>query len=60
MERQAWVLVREAPSSGTPEEISPKVRKPRQEHAGRIEALLSDAQRKRWRELLGQAPFSLD
>jgi hypothetical protein len=37
-----------------PREIRPKVMKLRQEHEGKIEAILDDAQKKQWKELLGK------
>jgi hypothetical protein len=51
-------LIREARSGGRPEEIHPKVMKIRKEQEGKIEALLTDAQRKQWKEMLGK-PFDL-
>ncbi|WP_202947401.1 hypothetical protein [Zavarzinella formosa] len=52
-------LMKEARSGGNPEEIRPKVMKIRKEHEGKIEALLTDAQKKQWQEMLGKA-VSLD
>lgn len=46
-------LIKEAQKGGNPQEIGPKIRKIRKEQEDRIEALLSDAQKKRWKELLG-------
>jgi hypothetical protein len=37
----------------------PKIMKIREEHEDRIEALLSDAQKKQWKEMLGK-PLALD
>src|SRR5258707_5540095 len=37
-----------------PEEIRPKMMKIRKEQEGKIEALLSDAQKKQWKEMLGK------
>lgn len=51
-------LMREAQSGGNPQEIGPKLRKIHKEQEERIEALLSDAQKKQWMELLGK-PFDL-
>src|SRR5262249_54321446 len=42
-----------------PEEIAPKAMKVRKAHEGKIEALLSAAQKERWKEMLGK-PFVLD
>jgi hypothetical protein len=47
-------LMKEAQKGGKPEEIRPKMMKLRKEQEDRIEALLSDAQKKRWKEMLGK------
>jgi hypothetical protein len=52
-------LIKEAESGGNPEEIRPKVMKIRKEQEGKIEALLTDAQKKQWKEMLGK-PLALD
>lgn len=52
-------LIKEAQSGGNPEEIRPKVMKIRMEHEGKIEALLTDAQKKQWKAMLGK-PLALD
>ena len=52
-------LVKEAQSGGNPEEIRPKIEKLRKDHAQELEAVLSDAQKKQWKELLGP-PFELE
>jgi len=54
MQKKIEPLLKEVEKSGTPEEIRPKAMKIREEHARRIEALLSDAQKKQWKELLGK------
>jgi hypothetical protein len=59
MHKQIQGLVKEVESGGNPEEIFPKVREVRKVHAGRIEAILTDIQKKQWRELLGK-PLHLD
>lgn len=46
MQKKIEPLLKEAQKGGKPEEIRPKVMKIREEHMGRIEALLSDAQKK--------------
>jgi hypothetical protein len=51
-------LVREAQSGGNPEKIRPKMMRLRQDYEQKIEALLNDAQKRRWKELLGE-PFDL-
>jgi hypothetical protein len=59
MQKKIEPLIKEAQSGGNPEDIRPKIMKIRQEHEGRIEAVLSDAQKKQWKELLG-TPLDLD
>jgi hypothetical protein len=52
-------LIKEAQSNGNPEEIRPKAMKIRKEHADKIEAILTDAQKMQWKEMLGK-PLPLD
>lgn len=59
MQKRIEPLAKEIESGGRPEEIMPKVMKVRREHESRIEALLTDTQRKQWSKLLGK-PFKLD
>jgi Spy/CpxP family protein refolding chaperone len=59
LQRKVGPLIKEAQSGGDPEEIRPKVMKIRKEHEGKIEALLTDAQKKQWKEMLGK-PLALD
>jgi hypothetical protein len=47
-------LLKEAQKGGDPREIGPKIKKIRKEQEERIEALLSDAQKKQWKEMLGK------
>lgn len=54
MQKRTELLAKETQKGGKPEEIGPKLMKICQEHVGRIEALLSDAQKKQWKELLGK------
>jgi hypothetical protein len=56
MHRKVEPLMKEVQSGGDPREIGPKIMKIRLEHEGKIEAILSDAQKKRWKEMLGE-PF---
>jgi hypothetical protein len=51
-------LVKEAQSGGKPEELRPKIEVLRKDHAKKLEAVLTDAQKKQWKELLGP-PFDL-
>ena len=52
-------VIKEAESGGNHEEIRPKAMKIRKEHERKIEALLTDAQKKQWKEMLGK-PLNLD
>jgi hypothetical protein len=47
-------LIKEAQSGGNAQEIGPKVMKIRKEHEGKIEALLTDSQKKQWKKMLGK------
>jgi hypothetical protein len=53
-------LMKEAQSGGNPLEIRPKVIKIRKDHEEKLEAILSDAQRKQWKEMLGKPIDVLD
>ncbi len=59
MQKKVQPLIKEAQSGGNPEEIRPKVMKLRKESEDKVEALLTDAQKKQWKEMLGK-PFSLE
>ena len=54
MQQKFEPLMKEAQSGGNPQEIGPKIMKIRQEQVDRIEALLSDAQKKQWKKMLGK------
>ena len=56
--KESRALVKEAQSGGNPEEIRPKIEQLRKDHAKKLEAVLTDAQKKQWKELLGP-PFEL-
>ncbi len=58
MQKKIAPLMKEAQSGGNPQEIKPKIMKIRREHERRIEAILSDAQQKQWKKMLGK-PFDL-
>ncbi|MDB5352138.1 MAG: cotH 2 [Planctomycetota bacterium] len=58
LQRTVEPLMKEAQSGGNSQEIGPKLMKIRQEHEGKIEAILSDAQKKQWKQMLGK-PFAL-
>jgi hypothetical protein len=51
-------LIKEAQSGGNLEEIRPKVEALRKDHAKQLEAVLTDAQKMQWKEMLGP-PFDL-
>jgi len=51
-------LIKEAQSGGKPEEIRPKVLKIRAEYGKKLEAVLTDEQQKKWKDMLG-TPFDL-
>ncbi len=55
MQKKIEPLIKEAQSGGNPEEIRPKAMKIRKDHEGTIEALLTDEQKKQWKEMLGKA-----
>jgi hypothetical protein len=60
MQKKIAPLIEEAQSGkGQPEEIRPKVLKIRKDHERKLEAILSAAQKKQWKEMLGKA-LSLD
>jgi hypothetical protein len=54
MQKKSEPMIKEARSGGNPEEIRPKVMKIRKEHEAKIEAILTDAQKKQWKEMLGK------
>jgi len=58
LQKTVEALVKEAQSGGKPEEIRPKIEQLRKDHAQKLEAVLTDAQKKQWKELLGP-PFEL-
>jgi hypothetical protein len=55
MQKKVEPLVKEAQKGGNAEEIRPKIMKVRKEYEGKLEALLTDAQKKQWKEMLGKA-----
>ena len=54
MQKKIEPLMKEAQSGGDREEIRPKVIQIRKDHEGKLEALLTDAQKKQWKEMLGK------
>lgn len=59
MQHKLEPLIKEAQEKGNPEEIRPKAMALRKEYAGRIESILTDSQKERWKKMLGE-PFGLD
>ena len=58
-QKKVGPLIKEAQSGGNTEEIRPKLMKLKKEHEGKIEAVLTDAQKKQWKEMLGK-PLDVD
>jgi hypothetical protein len=58
LHKQVEPLVKQAQSGGNPEEIRPKIEQLRKDHARQLEDILTDDQKKQWKELLGP-PFEL-
>jgi len=54
LEKKIGPLVKEAEAGGNPQEIRPRIMEIRREHGDRIEVILSDAQKRRWKEMLGK------
>jgi hypothetical protein len=59
MEKTIQALMQQVPGPANPSEMRPKVMKIRKNHEARIQALLSERQKKQWQELLGK-PLVLD
>jgi len=55
MHKKMEATARQAANTGNPEEVRRSMRKLRQDHAAKIEALLSESQKKLWKELLSTA-----
>jgi hypothetical protein len=58
LQKSVVPLMKEAQAGGNAEEIRPKIEKLRKDHGKKLEAVLSDAQQKQWKEMLGP-PFEL-
>ncbi len=58
LQRKIEPLFQEAQSAGNPQELGPKVMKLHKQYEGKIDGILSDAQKKHWKEMLGE-PFDL-
>jgi hypothetical protein len=48
-------LIKQAQAGGNPEEIRPKVMQARNDHAKQLEGILTEEQKKHWKEMLGAA-----
>jgi hypothetical protein len=59
MQKRIEPLIKEAGAGGDPEEIRPKVMKIRKEHEDRIVAVLTDEQKRQWKEMIGK-PFAIN
>jgi hypothetical protein len=59
LQKKIAPLIKEAETGGNPEEIRPKVMKIRRDYEGKVEALFTPAQKKQWKEMLGQ-PLALE
>ncbi len=55
LQKKVESLVKEAQSGGNPQEIRPKIEQLRKDHARELEAVLTDAQKTQWKEMLGPA-----
>ena len=59
LQKKIAPLIKEAQSGGDPKDIRPKIMKVRKDYEGKLVALLTDAQKKQWKEMLGK-PLDLD
>jgi hypothetical protein len=58
LQENIQLMIKAAQSGGKPEELGPKVEQLRKDQGKKLEAALTDAQKKQWQELLGP-PFEL-
>ena len=58
LQKKVEALIKEAQSGINAEQIRPNIEQLRKDHAKKLEAVLTDAQKKQWKELLGP-PFEL-
>ena len=58
LQSKIQLLIKEAQSGGKPEELRPQVVKIREEYGKKLEAVLTDEQQKKWKDMLGE-PFHL-
>lgn len=59
LQKKIEPLIKEAQAAGNPPEVMLKIMKVRRNYEDKIEALLSDGQKKQWKEMLGK-PLDLD
>jgi hypothetical protein len=55
MQKKIDPLIKEAESGGDREEIRLKIMKLRMDHEDKLKALLTDAQKRQWKEMLGKS-----
>ena len=53
-QKKIETLLKEIPAGGKPDEVRTRVLKAREDLEGQLEALLTDAQKKQWKEMLGK------
>ena len=58
-QKKVQPLIKEMQEGGDPQEIQPKMMKLRKDHQVQIEAILTDAQKQQWKEMIGK-PFSVE
>ena len=58
MHEKMQALAKEAENGGNPQEIQPKMQELHKDHQAKAEAILTGAQKKQWKEMLGK-PFNL-
>ncbi len=58
LQSKIQLLIKEAQSGGKPEGLRPQVVKIREEYGKKLEAVLTDEQQKKWKDMLGE-PFHL-
>ena len=58
MQEKMQALAKEIENGGNPQEIHPKMQELHKDQQAKAEAILTDAQKKQWKEMLGK-PFNL-
>ncbi len=59
LQKKVAPLIKEAEAGGDKQEIWPKIMKLKKEHEAEVEGLLTDTQKKQWKEIVGK-PLDLD